>query len=345
MLKRVLLFGLWGFFGGVDPAQAGDHAHAGHHQQGHEHAGVAPVSIMGEHAHGAGEWMLSYRYGLMDMQGLRDGTRSVNPQAVFSEYAYPVAPLRMRMQMHMMSLMVAPSDALTVMLMLPYRVLSMDHRVVAGPKAGQEFTTDTRGIGDVSLSAVYELFEFGGGRVLLNLGLSLPTGSIDERGITPASQGVPTRLPYAMQLGSGTYDLLPGLTYTETAGRWDWGAQALAVLRSGENANAYALGNRYQLNAWAGRVLVGAWHGGVRIGAQHWRAIRGADSQLNAQLVPTADPARSGGTLWDAGLDVAFAIDHSQRLLAELSLPFYQRLEGPQLETDWRADVAWQYRF
>ena len=29
----------------------------------------APISVMGDHTHGEGEWMLSYRYMTMDMEG------------------------------------------------------------------------------------------------------------------------------------------------------------------------------------------------------------------------------------------------------------------------------------
>ena len=32
----------------------------------------APIGVMGDHAHKAGEWMLFYRYGFMKMDGNRD---------------------------------------------------------------------------------------------------------------------------------------------------------------------------------------------------------------------------------------------------------------------------------
>ena len=59
----------------------------------------------------------------------------------------------------------------------------------------------------------------------LNAGLSLPTGDIDEEDDVLAPTGMrPTlRLPYAMQLGTGTWDLLPGLTYNGNHHQWGWG--------------------------------------------------------------------------------------------------------------------------
>jgi hypothetical protein len=56
-----------------------------------------------------------------------------------------------------------------------------------------------------------------------------------------------------MQLGSGTWDLLPGLTYAGFARDWSWGAQTLATLRLGENRHDYKLGNRLMLTGWVAR--------------------------------------------------------------------------------------------
>ena len=58
------------------------------------------------------------------------------------------------------------------------------------------------------------------------------------------------RLAYAMQLGSGTYDINLGTTYTAQLASFSYGAQALGTFRLGENSNGYTLGNQY--NAPAG---------------------------------------------------------------------------------------------
>ena len=36
--------------------------------------GHAPISVMGDHMHAMGEWMVSYRYMTMDMKGLLKGS-------------------------------------------------------------------------------------------------------------------------------------------------------------------------------------------------------------------------------------------------------------------------------
>ena len=63
---------------------------------------------MGDHTHDAGEWMVSYRYMRMRMNGNRDGDDRVSATSVLRDF--PVAPTRMDMEMHMFGLMVAPID-------------------------------------------------------------------------------------------------------------------------------------------------------------------------------------------------------------------------------------------
>ena len=61
------------------------------------------------------------------------------------------------------------------------------------------------------------------------------------------------RLPYVMQLGSGTIDLRPGVTYN---GYWRgifFGGQILGMLQAGTNSQDYTKGNEYGLTGWAGR--------------------------------------------------------------------------------------------
>lgn len=57
-----------------------------------------------------------------------------------------------------------------------------------------------------------------------------------------------------MRLGSGTVDLLPGLTYTGALDDVSWGFQALGTVRIGYNQQGYKEGNRYQVNTW-GRTV------------------------------------------------------------------------------------------
>jgi len=103
------------------------------------------VSILHSHIHKQGEWMIGYRYMTMDMDGNRDGTTAVSTTSVLTDFA--ITPTAMRMQSHMVNVMYAPSDDLTMMATLPYKILSMDHVT----RTGLNFTTRAEGIGDLSV--------------------------------------------------------------------------------------------------------------------------------------------------------------------------------------------------
>lgn len=317
---------------------AGVAAQPGHH----DHLlSPDPIGVMGSHLHPRGQWMFSYRYLHMDMDGNRSGTQRLSPQQVFDS-GFMVAPLSMTMEMHSFGLMYGYSDDLTLMFMAHLVRKEMDHQT----RTGRRFTTRADGLGDIKVVGLYRLLADGAQELHLNAGLSLPTGSIEERDDTPMLANA--ILPYPMQLGSGTYDILLGTTYNNRGTDWSTGLQVLAVLRTDHNDRAYRLGHRYTLTGWAVRHLSPSISASVRLNYQHWDDIRGADAALNPRIVPTADPQRRGGQRADllAGFSyIAQGPLKGNRLSIEVGAPVYQDLDGPQLETDFSAILAWQLAF
>ncbi len=305
--------------------------------------GHAPIGVMGDHTHAAGEFMLSYRFMRMNMDGNRSGTDEVTTQAVLSDFM--VSPLRMPMNMHMVGLMYAPSDAVTLMGMVPYITQSMDHET----RMGGLFTTESSGIGDVSLSALIGLKREGSTRAHLTLGASAPTGGTDERDVTPMGPD-PVRLPYPMQIGSGTFDFRPALTFLGMSRSASWGLQGSAVLSIGENDQAYTWGNAVSGTGWFAIKAGSQLSLSARVLATVQGEIDGADPAYgNLMLAPTVRPDLRGGTRVDVplGINVHFpdGVLKGHRIGAEWSFPVYQDLDGPQLETDWVLTVGWQKSF
>ncbi len=304
---------------------------------------VVPINILGTHTHLEGEWMLGYQFMFMNMDGSRDGTSRISDSDVLKDFK--VTPTNMSMEMHMGMLMYAPSDDLTLMAMLPYTRLEMDHLT----RTGVRFTTASEGIGDLEMTALYTFFrrDFDRHRLVLRAGLSVPTGSIDEKDRTPA--GPNQQLPYPMQLGSGTFDLRPGITYFGETEDWAWAAEVDGTIRLGENSNDYTLGDRLHLSAMGTRRLTDWLAPFVRLDGQVWGNIDGADPALDPTLVPTADPDRRGGTRVDLTVGVNLyageGILKGHRLGIQGGLPIYQSLDGPQLETDWQVSIGWQWIF
>ncbi|MDR4507017.1 MAG: transporter [Candidatus Brocadiaceae bacterium] len=310
----------------------------------HEHDrpdAYAPIGVMGDHTHEAGTWMFSYRYMHMDMDGNRKGTDQSTDKEVLQDFM--VVPTSMTMDMHMFGAMYSPSDKLTLMTMIPYIEKKMRHK----NRMNKRFTTMSEGIGDLQFSALYDLYHFGRHHFLLNGGISLPTGSIDEEDDTPMGQN--QQLPYPMQLGSGTFDLLPGVTYLGHTDNWSWGVQTMGTIRTGDNDNHYTLGNRFALTNWIARRISSHLSSSFRIAAETWGNIKDEDPELNPKVAPTADADRRGGTQVDLFLGLNFKAPKGffdgHRLSVEAGSPVYQNLDGPQLETDWRVTAGWQYEW
>jgi len=333
-----------------------------HHARTNAHA---PLGVMGDHMHHKGEWMLSDRYMQMNMDGNRDCTSGLSPATIattapnrFSGIAgqpptLRVVPTEMTMKMHMFGAMYAPSDMVTLMVMANYLDKSMTHTTFSGATGTAvlgTFSAQNQGWGDTQVTGLVRLYDDGMNHVHLNAGLSLPTGSLDATGTVLAPSGATPRLrmPYAMQLGTGTWDLLPGITYTGHKGVWGWGAQYIADIHLGKNSEGYAWGDKHRLTAWASREWAPWISTSLRLTGMHEAQISGIDPLIVAP-VQTADPDNYGGTTATLGFGVNLLGTEGalkgHRFAIEAMLPVYRRLNGPQLETDFSLVAGWQKAF
>lgn len=298
----------------------------------------APIGVMADHYHGTDEVMFSYRFMRMSMDGNGDGTGKVSESEVLDDYM--VAPQGMTTEMHMFGVMYAPSDTVTLMGMLPYIHKSMDH--VTG--MGDEFTTRASGSGDLKLTAL--IAPSPGSDWHFHLGASAPTGSILEADDTPMGR---TRLPYGMQLGSGTWDVLAGVTLNRRHERGSWGLQLNTTWRTGGNDLDYRLGHEAEATGWGALAFTHWLSGSLRLSARQWGDISGEDETLNPNMVPTADPDLRAGQRLDAGAGFNMRLPHGalarHRLAVEYMAPLYQDLDGPQLRADDMLVAGWQYDF
>lgn len=325
----------------------------------------APIGVMGDHTHTKGEFMVSYRFMHMSMEGSRIGTSAISTEEIVSTIpnrfagmpgqppTLRIVPLAMDMNMHMFGVMYAPSDWITLMAMLMVVNQDMSHATFQGGTGTAQlgtFVTQATGLGDTRLSALIRVLKKGNHHLHLNAGLSIPTGSITEEDniLTPMDMRPTVRIPYPMQLGSGTFDLLPGFTYTGYAQKLAWGAQMMANLRLGENDEDYSLGNRLDLTAWASYRVANWLSGSFRTAYFTLGEIEGQDSRIMGP-VQTANPDFQGGQRIDLswGINVlgTSGLVKNHRLAFEFGLPVYQDLNGPQMETDYTITLGWQYAF
>lgn len=317
----------------------------------------APLGIMTDHLHGAGDWAFSYSFMNMAMLGNLSGARALSTDAVLKDYA--MAPTSMRMQMHMFMAMYGWSDRLTLMGMLNYNrndmsmaMAPMDQMMnMPGMEnmdmADMPTRMRTSGLGDTKLMALYELANSGRHRLILSAGVSIPTGSSAQNGTTMLGEN--TRLPYMMQLGTGTWDLLPAITYTGRRYQWRWGAEAGATIPTGKNAQGYNWGMQFRASAWAGYRLLPWATGSLRVEGLAAGSIMGYDPKIAPLMLndPCADAAHSGGQRVNllVGLNFFRFIPRlpGATIQIECGMPVYQHLNGPQMRPANTVQVGCMY--
>jgi len=301
-----------------------------------------PAGMRGDHLLQKGEFEFGYRFENRDRDGLRDGSEEVATELVLRDFAF--APVTRRGLEHTAEIRYGISDGLTLQVEVPYLSLESGHLVNGdGP-----FSTEVSGLGDVRVSGLASVYTKANTRAHLTLGASIPTGAIDNMGVTPAAPAG-TVLPYEMQLGTGSFDLLPSATVLVQNPQGSVGAQLGGRLHLGDNDRGYRLGDRIRATAWLGPRINDVLSLSFRILYENFDGISGVDSGIDGVSDPTGSPENHGGEFVEipVGLNL-FLTDGpfaGHRLNAELSMPVHQDYNGVQPNRNFRLLVTWRKSF
>ena len=285
--------------------------------------------------------MVSYRYMTMDMKGLLDGSDDVTAASQLGmSPKFMMVPTEMTMDMHMFGAMHAISDQWTLMCMLNY----LDNEMTMINRMDVTSKMETSGISDLKLAGLYDLARWEDGRrAHLSLGLSAPTGSIDEK-----SGG--NTVGYGMQLGSGTWDFHPAITYLGQTENYSYGAQLGGILRIGDNDQGYTLGNRVEATLWGARKLTDSLSASLKLDYSSQEEVDGSHkgiSNMQKMMTPAKNPDHQGRDLTSLGLGLNYYFQSGalkgHRIAAEWETPLDQKVNGVQLELDSTWTVGWQY--
>ena len=312
-----------------------------------------PISIMGDHMHKKGELMFSYRFGKMNMNNVANGTKKIDTNSVMSSPNgasnnlgnYMNAPISMKMNMHMFGGMYAPSDNLTFMIMTSYqeKVMTQQRMPMAG---GSRFNINSSGFGDTRISTLINIFNNDLTQTHIGTGLSIPTGSIDQRDRTPVSSN--TRLGYSMQNGTGTCDVLFFLNNINKFGKLKIGEQLLyKKALSGNNSKNYKYGDVFELNLWSSYRWIDNVSSSIRINYNYQKKMNGSDNEMNPRMSPAMDSHNKGHNKINLGFGVNLVntskIFKNHRIGIEGTFPIYQNLRGLQMQETFRFMIGWQY--
>jgi len=328
--------------------------------------GNMPMNIPGGGIPETHEFRFKLQPMQMHMSGLQSGSNDVNVSSVLGMPAaglYMAAPTSMDMTMLNFAAGYSFTDDFFAGVMGMYTDNRMDMRFNSTMQTmtGQTgFTMKSKGIMDTMLMAKYRLYAddpmIPSQETSLFAGLSMPTGSIDERNTThPLAMRQKELLPYGMQLGSGTWDPIIGALYQGSTSPWWWGVDARYTLRTGANKRGYRLGNRTQLDAYlmyqphVQFVIYGELNGDwqQRLHGQADEALSGASGHAiqgaaaSPYMTPLWNPANTGKQQVFTTLGVQWQPVPLQIVDVGVQLPVYQRMNGLQLKDKWRLMLTW----
>ena len=232
-----------------------------------------------------------------------------------------------------------PTDDLNIMFNIPWQESSLDYLQAGGGSSNASFANT----GDVKVALMYVLYRQPGEQLHINLGLSVPTGQLNPTNLQPS----PTfpNFPYTIRNSSGTYDLMPGITYRKQTDMATWGMQATATIPTGLNHFGYELGNQVDVTAWLSIRWTPRIATSARLDFQDWGNVRQADPRLNQSLSPVNVPGLQGGNRLNALLGINYFMPlqrvPGQIFSLEVGVPAYQSLDGPQLGLNWTLIAGW----
>lgn len=351
----------------MDHSQHQGMDHSSH--AGMDHSKHAQAASHIHHQHGAGQWMFEFRHMRMNMEKLLDGSDAVSTFEISGAHMpapgtnnmntpYMMAPTEMTMEMNMFMVMYGLSDKLSIMGMGHYLKNDMDMVMhmytpvaMGGMYAGDMFgSMDTSGIGDTQVGAMYNVDK----NMTAGVMLSIPTGDIDQKvDMNMSGTNILTMMPmmssrtgmqapYAMQLGTGTYDLIPFIQYITASGMWTYGGKAEYRYHIGENDNDYTWGDKLTLSGWAKNRVNDMWSVTGRVDYMDQDEIDGQDPMIMVMMAPTSDPDNYGGKRIDLTLDVTAATGPHNFGLA-FTRPVKYDLNGIQMKLQNIVTLSYMY--
>lgn len=312
---------------------------------------LTPSGVMISHVHPKSEWMVSYRFTQMNM-----GKPSSTSSDIYNQYLMYTPS--MRMNMHMLMAMVGITDRITLMGMFHYMQNSMPMEMMSAHthsmsgmtmSANSSMEMNTSGLGDTKLFALYGLIKTDNQQLVVSNGVNIPTGNVSLQGTSTDMLYEGKRYPYMMQLGSGSWEYLPNITYVYQKEDVAVSYQTAGIIRLNNNVNGYRLGNEWYNTAWIGYNWWDNIGSTLRLEGTLSEKIHGQDQQVYTYNELGANPANYGGTRLSAFVGTSYELDLGSltgcRIALEYGIPFYQKLNGIQNKatSTWNASLNFSF--
>lgn len=309
--------------------------------------GYGPAGMMGDHTHEKGGVMFGLTYMRENYRGSNlKGDDKISDE-IIADTGFHARTKSMTMDMLMLHMMWAPSERLTLMAMPSWQRMDMTmvsvgsgegggHGGHGGSGAMPQGTTmshATQGFGDTQVSALITLSRGKKHQLHAAVGASIPTGKVDRKN----ADG--TFVHYGMQSGSGTWDILPQITYRQWNGKIGWGVQSGYVFRAeDENDSGFRFGDRFTASGWASYAASSKVSVSGRLAFQTEGKVEGHYDGAHNHGAPADRQANYGGDRVEAGIGSNILLGR-YRIGAEATVPLYQRVNGIQAPKRFGASV------
>ena len=304
-------------------------------------------------------WLVSYEFRHLNVGQYQTGTDRLTfddvqftPGETRTETNYPIVPTYIKQSVHAFSIGREITNSFALSISVPFVKQSTQH--ISFIPGFAEFEIKSDGVGDIAVLSQYKFHRTATAHGSFGLGISFPVGSINRLGDTPrAGTGTLERLPYTMQIGSGTYDFLANIAYERDVNTWAVGLAGSATIRTGMNNNGYRLGDNYGIEVSARYKAWARVRPALSVSLRTTQHIKGGDESLLVPGTPfpfgasITDPDNYGGEKAKLGGSLTFCIKATCGLnfTIRAALPFYQNLDGIQLRERFSLSSAVNYSF
>ncbi|MCB0734137.1 MAG: hypothetical protein H6608_09210 [Flavobacteriales bacterium] len=314
------------------------------HESGPEVHGMPPIGVMAGHTHEKGHVMFSYRSMIMSMKGLSQSGTNVPTPTVLEDYM--MAPTTMNMTMHMLGAMWAPHSRLTIGVMGNYSSIKMDmttlvhhHGEGSHDHSATNYgssTMENSGFSDTRLMGLVRINKHQTHCLHLIEGIQLPTGSIN-------SSFAGSVLPYAMQMGGGSFSLLSGINYSLIKRKYLVGVQTLSYVPLHKNFRGYKAPIKVETSCWASLKLTRFVSTSVRLQSIYTSKIVGEDIEINSMMSPMSQPSSTQHYLMNAHIGLNVKPSMRWRMAIEAGLPLIQHNYRVAMNQQWGGVLGLQY--
>lgn len=320
----------------------------------------APLGIFAANTLPRGRFTISLTTNFIGLAGSRIGMRLASPEYIvtttpwFWDPTKPVrlVPTRVKNWVRTATFRYGVSDDMTAVFSFGTVRKSVDAITFAGQSGTTrrgESSTATEGVSDFEIAGIYRIYRDDVHRFLLTLGVSLPTGdnSAVFTLLQPDGSYATSRAFYAMQPGTGTYDLLAGATYAGVYDNFSWGVAYRIRAPLGANPEGYRWGSLNEFHGWVGYTPVDAVTTTMRVTGATRGPIRGYDRAVRGRA-QSANPHFYGGQRVElfAGATISGSVVgyDMAALSVEAGVPIYQNLNGPAISRNWNVSMSLAFK-